>query len=269
MGYELDNKAYLNILFEGYKKIKEDNKLYGHTEIPMIIINKYMSLIEKPSFSELITQYKKMYIYNESRVEANFSKEEQEGLSEVYDYLQSFDYTKKNFNIFIESMIIHQKLYSKCGDGLFGGSLRESTAVLLDLNVEVLSPEDAMKEFNSYIAKGDYLRKYLEEGDIFKYINECIKLNVELIKLQPFADGNKRTFRALLNLLLKRINIPPVYIDECEYVEYKKVLIKALNATCEEDYNDIIHFYYYKICDGIMTLDINNSELTKDSSKIK
>ena len=266
---KLNNKALLEILFAGYQKIKENRNLYGNTDIPLFIIDNYIHLIEKPAFSDLITRYKKMYIYNESRVEANFTKEEQAGLSEVYDYLQSYDYSKKDFNVFIEAMTIHHKLYSKCGDGSFGGHLRESTAVLQDLNVEVLPPLEAMKIFNSYIARGDFLKKYYEQKKIFKYIDECIKLNVELIKLQPFADGNKRTARALLNLLLKRINIPPVYIDESEYGEYKKVLIKALNATSEKDYNDIIHFYYYKLCDAIMTLDINNSELSKKTHKTK
>ena len=70
---KLNNKALLEILFAGYQKIKENRNLYGNTDIPLFIIDNYIHLIEKPAFSDLITRYKRMYIYNESRVEANFT----------------------------------------------------------------------------------------------------------------------------------------------------------------------------------------------------
>jgi len=76
---------------------------------------------------------------------------------------------------------------------------------------------------------------------------------VDLIKLQPFLDGNKRTFRALLNLLLKKVGIPPIYIKQEEREVYKRELLKAI---IEADYSGIIRFYYFKIADAIVSLDI-------------
>lgn len=264
-----ETRNYISMIFQGYKKRKIENKLYNDNKnIPKIIIENYIKYVNKPSFKSLIDSYKKKYIYYEARVESNIRKEEQLGLAEVYDFIQSFDFSKNSFNVFITSLLIHQKLYSHSGKE-FGGTLRDNTAILYDLNIEVSSPNEAKKIFNSYISKGDFLLEKLNKGDVFGYINDCIKLNVELIKLQPFADGNKRTFRALTNLLFKRLNIPPIYIQTNERAEYKKVLIKAMNAKCEEDYNDIIQFYYYKICDAIVTLDINNSEIHTNLSKQK
>lgn len=259
---EKQTKQYIAKIFEGYKSRKNRNELYKiDDDIPKIIIHSYLNLVERPAFKHLITKYKKNYIFCESRVELNITKEEQQGLSDVYDYIQNFDFNKDKFNVFITSLMIHNKLYRYCGDGSFGGKLRESTAILNDLNIEVEPPEEAKKIFNSYIAKGDYLAKKYNDGDIFGYIADCVKLNVELIKLQPFADGNKRTFRSLLNLLFKRINIPPVYIEINEREEYKRALIQAMKATKEEDYNDIIQFYFYKICDSIINLDITHSQV--------
>lgn len=263
-------REFIQLMFEGYKKRKEDGRLYQKDDnVPQIIIDNYLSFVTKPSFNDLITTYKEKYILNESAVEPNMSKEERMGLADVYDFIKDFDFNKNFFNVFTTSMQIHNKLYKHCGDGTFGGHLRESTAVLQDVNIDIATPQEAKIIFNQYIAKNNYFDK-LKNDDIFGYIADCVKLNVELIKLQPFADGNKRTFRSLLNLLLKKINIPPIYIEQSEAIEYKKVLIKAMQATSLDDYNDIIQFYYYKICDAIMTLDINHSKVDgKAFNKLK
>ena len=261
---DIEVRDYINLLFEGYKLRKKEDRLYASDdEITKIIIKNYLELIEKPSFTDLISDYKSRYIFCESRVEPNLSKEEQMGLGDVYDYIQDFNFDKDKFNVFVTTLIMHNKLYKHCGDGNFGGKIRESTAILKDLNVEISSPEEAKRIFNSYIPKNDYIFEKYNKGDLFGYIEDCIKLNVELIKLQPFADGNKRVFRAMLNLLLKKLNIPPIYIEIEERLEYKNALIKAIT---DENYDDLIQFYYYKICDSIITLDINNSKISRDSA---
>lgn len=270
MDREQEIKKYISLLFEGYSNRKMEDRLYhNHDNVPKIIISSYLSLIRKPSFKDLIHYYKKQYIYCESSIEANMSSEEKAGLSDVYDYIQNFNFDTDYFNIFTTSMLIHNKLYKHCGDGTFGGQLRDSNAVLQDVNIEVSDPIEAKRIFNGFIANGNHIFDKLKKNDIFGYIEDCIKLNVELIKLQPFADGNKRTFRALLNLLFKKSNIPPIFIENIESEEYKKALIKAFKAEKQEDYDDIIQFYYYKICDAIMVLDINNSNVNQKNFKMK
>jgi len=261
-----EKREFISLLFDGYKKRKLENRLYSQNDnVPKIIIQQYIELIEKPSFKDLITSYKINYIFHESRVEQNIRKEELYGLGEVYDYIQNFDFDKNKFNIFVTSLILHQRLYSHCEIG-FGGNLRETNAVFSDLDIDITPPEEAKKIFNNYIIQKDNIFEKYNQGDIFGYIEDCIKLNVELIKLQPFADGNKRTFRALTNLLLKRVNIPPIYIELNERDEYKKALVKAMKNN---DYNDIIQFYYYKICDSIITLDIKNSQIHENDNDLK
>lgn len=260
-----EKREFIALLFDGYKKRKEENRLYTRDDkVPKIIISEYLKLVGKPAFSNLISLYKKNYIACESRVEPNFTKEEEKGLGDVYDYIQDFDFNKDKFNVFVVSLIIHSKLYAYCADGSFGGKLRQTTAVLQDVNIEIPTAEDAKRIFNSYIQKGDYILEKFKNKDYFGYIEDCIRLNVDLIKLQPFADGNKRTFRSLTNLLLKILNIPPIYIPAKERDEYKKALITAMN---DNNYDDIIQFYYYKICDAIITLDIKNSEILNENEK--
>ena len=265
-----ETREYISLLFEGYKKRKLENRLYKHEDIvPKIIITGYINLVEKPEFSDLIDNYKRQYIFCESRVEENIEPELQEGLGLVYDYICDFNFETDKFNVFSTSLLIHSKLYSKCTDKSFGGLLRNHTAYLTDVNIEVPEPEEAKRIFNSYIPKGDFLAKEFNNKSIFEYIKDCIKLNVELIKLQPFNDGNKRTFRALTNLLLKRLSIPPIYIEIHERDEYKKALIKAMKNENSNSYDDLIQFYYYKICDAIVTLDIKSSKMMKSGKQKK
>lgn len=247
-------RVFILEIFEGYKKRKKNNELYNiDSQIPINIIKAYYYYIEKPNFNNVVDNYRKKYVYNESRVEKNISKEEQYGLCKIYDYIHNFNFEKDNFNIFTTSLIIHQKLYSGCLDSSFGGNLRDGSAILYNASVEVPDPNTAKNIHQSYIMKSNNIMSKLDKTDILNYINECVRITTELIKAQPFEDGNKRTFRSLLNLMFKRRNIPPVYIKISEKDEYKKVLLRAL---IDGNYDSLYHFYYYKICDSIYELDI-------------
>lgn len=146
----------------------------------------------------------------------------------------------------------------------FGGQLRNEEVDLKGVEFHVPSPIEAKIFFNNFLSsnkKVEYNNAYT--ADLFTYINYCIKTCVEIIKNQPFGDGNKRTARALLNLMFKNRNIPPVYILKKERTVYKDALIKAIK---DKDYTDIINFYYFKICDSIYELDIKQYKDTKPGS---
>lgn len=255
----IEARELIAVLSKSYKKRKKENNLYTSDDmIPIRIIELYEQSVVKPKFKNIVDSYKKKYIYNEARVEKNITRAEQQGLGEIYDYISNFDYEKNNFNIFICAMVIHQKLYSKCPNPSFGGTLRDDTAILVDSIVEVPPADVAKKYFNSFIPNSNFIFEPLEQGDMIGYIDTCVITITKLIKYQPFIDGNKRTFRALLNLMLKKINLPPIYIEVEEREEYKKALIAAMR---DDDYKPMVRFYHYKICDAIVELDVNNSEI--------
>lgn len=250
---KLQNKLnMLHGLFIKYTDRKNRNTLYSlNDELPKLIILEYLSFIKTPYF-ELIKEYKQNYINAEAELEDNISKLEKKGLGDIYEYIKTFDYNKDKFDICITSMKIHMILYGHCNNS-FGGQLRTNTAVLQGYyDVNVPDPYDSMKMFNSFINNSNFIFDKYNNKDIFGYIEDCVKLNVTLIKLQPFSDGNKRTFRALLNLLFKRFNIPPIYIDKSEYKEYENILHKALTAKSDDDFLPLTRFYLYKICDSII-----------------
>lgn len=136
----------------------------------------------------------------------------------------------------------------------FGGRLRTGPAVMRGFSVKVPSAEDACRIFNSYLSpeKVEEYERAKRDPDICNYIGYCVRTTADLIALQPFSDGNKRTFRILLNLMFKERNLPPVYIIRKERKVYHEALEKAV---CQKDYSDLITFYYFKVCDSIYQFD--------------
>ena len=221
------------------------------------IINIYVHFIGRSNYQVVIEDYKNKFIRNEAIVEPGVTPGERAGLGLIYDYISSFDFEHKEPNVFIDAMRLHCLLYSQTKVPEFGGKLRQTTAVLNDIAYDVPPADVAAREFQSYITK----KFDVDIDDIFTYINESIKVAVDCIKLQPFADGNKRVFRAFLNLQLARIGIPPVYVKQSERAAYKKALEKAI---VEGNYESITTFYYHKMCEAIVELDLMKSQQVTD-----
>ena len=89
---------------------------------------------------------------------------------------------------------------------------------------------------------------------MLNYLDRCVVLGCQLIKVHPFPDGNGRTTRGFINKLLEDAGFPPVYITLAERDEYHDAMGKAIG---DGDYSEIKNFYRYKICDSIIELDIN------------
>ena len=252
---EKDLRDIIVLIFEGYLKRKSEHRLYQQDSlIPEKIISLYYQSNEKPQFNIIYNNFKRNYLYNESRIDETLSNEEYKGLAKVYDYIKDYDFAKQKFDIYIEAVKIHMLLYSECPHPEFGGNLRNGSVVLNKENIEVPPADEAKKYFQSFIGKKLPEVDFSNSVSIFDYINSCIYVTTELIKTQPFNDGNKRTFRSLLNLMFKQYNLPPVYVKVKERKKYKDALMKAMR---NKDYTLLNQFYYYKICDSIYDLDIS------------
>ena len=256
-GVEMEPELARAFIFEFqkyYKKLKHNKVLYSnHNYIPENIISMYMYYIHHLNYQAMIEDYKQKFIWNEAIVEPGVTKEEKRGLGLIYDYISAYNFEKKGYpDMFIEALKLHSLLYSQCPYPEFGGRLRVKDVYLKDTPYDVPSADVARTIFNTYIGKKVQLK---EDGDIFIYIDECVRANIDLIKLQPFADGNKRTLRSLLNLQLACIGIPPVYIKKSEREIYRQ---KLRDAILTGNYSNITRFYYYKICDAIVEMDLNN-----------
>ncbi len=322
IGVSQDMRDLFAISFTMYK-ISENYKLIYRNDptcaIPKRLIELYTKHI-KPDYNSMIYSFKRKYISNELLVEKNDTKEQREGLKNVYDYIQKYD-INKGLDIFISTLEINSLLWGPTDNknnkeiikeenkirneiaklkeeskternlakfkkarelekelsGLthkikIGGRLRsnnyEDEVKLFDTEISVPSASESLNFMNSFInkEKKEEFEEKLKDENIINYITYCVKEITELIYYQPFQDGNKRTFRALLNLMFKARGIPPVYIKNTEREEYKSALLKAMK---DKNYAEITGFYLFKICDSIYELDVlpYKQKRLKDYSK--
>lgn len=267
-----ENRTFLYSSFVSYKNYRDitgNGKMHNPTDyhnldfIAKNIIKLYCAYSNVTDFSKVTDKFKYDYIESESEIERNETREEKAGIGIIYDYICHFNPEKDKFNIFVEAMKIHSMLYSQCVGKEFGGKIRTEQALLFDTDIEVIPPEEAMKKFNTYILTSDGIMKELDDKDVFEYIEGCLKVIVDLITIQPFADGNKRTFRSLFNIMMKRKNLPPIYIGNNSKA-YSDALLKAMRKG---DYEDLTKLYIRLLCDSIVLLGLEEYEL--ENNKIK
>lgn len=259
-----DARNFINIIFEEYQRLKAEDKLYVENDIlPKSIISTYYKYINVVDYDDIINRFKEKYIENESELE-EAQKCEKAGLGEVYDYIRNFQdfYKFEDLNTCWSLFItLHKLLFSKCLHPEFGGQFRTTGARIADFAVDVSQISKMFycldKIFNETL---EYMKNISEirktEGadiNIIEYINTCVRIKCNIIKIQPFGDGNKRTARALMNLMFKKVGLPPVYVEYKEKDVYFSALEKAL---VDNNFNEINTFYYYKICDSIYELDV-------------
>ena len=187
------------------------------------------------------------------------SELEKEKIKERVAILKKEAKEEKNLAKYREATKLESELSSISHKSKIGGQLRsnnyEDDVDLLGTGIKVPSAKESLKYMNSYLSneKKKEFVDALNNKDIISYIGYCVQEIATLIYYQPFMDGNKRTFRALLNLMFKVKGLPPVYVKSSERNAYKDALFKAIK---DGDYQELIGFYLFKICDSIYELDV-------------
>lgn len=175
---------------------------------------------------------------------------------------------EKNIKKYREAQARMKELKDSVSGCTIGGQLRQDSEEVNLQSVEFLVPSGLeARLFINSLGSEEKRKEFLEQvksDDLIGYIEYCVKLTADLIKYQPFKDGNKRTFRSLLNLMFKVKNMPPVYIRPKEREEYLKVLFEAIE---QGKYDDLVKFYYFKICDSIYELDVEPYLMEKNYNK--
>ena len=163
-------------------------------------------------------------------------------LKAAYDY--GYVWIKRHEEITVESLInLAAKVMARTGSvyNSLGGSFDASKGELRKLNVTVGAGgrsymnylkvpqrlEDFCKELNAR-------RKIIDSSDICAIYELSFWAHYELVTIHPWADGNGRTSRLLMNLLQMEYDVLPTKVLKQDKAEYIQSLIDARE---EEDIN--------------------------------
>ena len=264
-----EKKIFIDNLLENYEKYAEscriNHKYSIEDSIPRTIIQLYYAEMEHLDHEIIADNYRRKYLQNENILENVKNPEEQAGLEVVIDYIFGNEWKHLKNNITAMILRIHQLLFSKVPHPEhYAGNFKTATNVITysDTKTSEVSNvsedvDEQNKKFNELINKKEFIENSKKESDLFEYINESIELSCRLLEIHPFDNGNGRTVRALLNILFRNIGLPPVYVTPEEKAEYRNAVDIAVR---DKNYSYINQFYYYKICDSIVELDLKEKD---------
>ena len=156
--HELEEADLIKLIFMGYEKRKKEKALYSKDDfIPQNLIKIYFKTDGRLDFSKIVYNFKRKYIYNENELENVHNKEERDGLSEVYNYIQG-GLNENCPNIYV-ILILHGLLYSKVPYPEFGGKFRTSSACIADSDVKITEPQNISTEIAQLYLVYDNLLK--------------------------------------------------------------------------------------------------------------
>lgn len=275
----INDNSFKSLVYRGYiERFKQDRLFEIDSKIPMTIIQFYLESDATLKVSEKIyKKFKIKYILSENELEGvpvsksevkglvynnsdHHTKEEVLGLADVYEYINNYSFEQnRNFTIY-EILTIHSILFSYTPFPQYAGRFRNSPARILGSQVELADYSIITTEMNK--ASLEFCEILEKHANIEEYIRSAIRFHAKLIKIHPFSDGNGRSTRAMFNLLMKYVGLPPMYVKLEEKDKYCEALESAI---MEGNTKKLEQFFLFKIANAIIE---NDEEFSSEAIKI-
>lgn len=206
------------------------------------------------------------YVRNESDIEgvndlSIHGKEEMLGIESMYRYINSSENQYTTGSMILTDL--HEKLFSYV-EGSYSRRYRTDFRYLPNSGYELECPELIVRSMRASDRMFDELYEESEKMSrseiedrinmVNPFLDKLLRYKAELIRIHPFPDGNGRTVRGLINILLERAGLPPIYVKAIERTKYQEAMNKA---NGEHNYTTLINFYKNKLCDSIEELVID------------
>ena len=106
------------------------------------------------------------------------------------------------------------------------GKYRDGTALLKRGTIQPVPYYEINDRINELDEELHFFMKNIDQYEIGEYIEQVAYFTYKFIVIHPFRDGNGRISRAIMNWLLSKKKIPPIYIDQKCRKEYYDALSK-------------------------------------------
>lgn len=124
------------------------------------------------------------------------------------------------------------------------GKYRDEEALLTNATIQPISPYEIDSRINELDDELQFFMKNIDNYEIGEYIEQVAYFTYKFVVIHPFRDGNGRISRAILNWMLSKKKIPPIYIDQNCRKDYYDALSKM---DLEEDPVPFIMFIEKRI----------------------
>ena len=222
-------------------------------------IKKIKSLDDKTK-QDMFNDFLTLYVYNTNAIEGNTLTLREtdlllnkgitpqgKSLREINDHLNAKETLQFILNdnlainhkniIKIHSMLM-KNIDNRVGDyrkhnvRVFGAKFESSPAEYVKIDMEIL------------------LKWHRKNKTRLHPLILCAVLHHKFEKIHPFYDGNGRTGRMLLNIILLRDNIPPLIVPDAQRKRYYNSLALADNTDLDKlypEHKEIIKFCYFSL----------------------
>ena len=176
---------------------------------------------------------------------------------EAQNHARAFDYILSLINDEINSydkviLRIHELILNGINDD-YNGRYRDVRVKIAGTNAVLPNPLKVPDLMNNFCKMLDN-----KEDSILK----AIEAHYKLVEIHPFIDGNGRTARLLMNLILLRINTMPIIIPPIERKRYLNIINKR-NVK-----GNIINYYNYMLKQLLNSCEIFNTIFGNDMEEI-
>lgn len=262
------SKSKIEKIKQELKETKDINKEFLDkeklTKLEKIKNNfsKKLKKLDKKLIEDMFKDFKTFYIYNTNAIEGNTltleetnlllneNKTPESGdLREIYDHInekETFDFISTNKPRINNDLIIniHSMLLNKIDKRI--GSYRLHNVRVFGATFET-SPAEYVKADMSIL-----LKWYNKNKNKLHQLILASIFHEKFERIHPFYDGNGRTGRMLINMILMQKNYPPIVIENAKRKEYYKVLSIAHKADLGKIdinlYKPIVDFMYSQFC---------------------
>ncbi len=163
----------------------------------------------------------------ENKQDSKYCNEENKNIIEVAGLTLAYDYAfnecSTEINIY-DANHLNKYIFSTAPYPDMGGRYRETNTLVLGAKFETIDYRlipQAMYELDKDIQE---LLINNVNFSCSQYIERVVQIHHRLTVIHAFRDGNGRTSRAFLNMLLLKRHIPPVFFRDKEKDRYKDAL---------------------------------------------
>lgn len=180
-------------------------------------------------------RFKNDFIYNENRMEgleldeeevaeivtdlrmnrqdSLYCKESYEDIIQVVGHAELYDYiseTEDKLTIY-KLLDLNRKLFQYAPYPEEAGKTRTDNNLVMGAKFETVDWREVASELVKLQKPVEELVQETDRLTISEYVLQTLKIHHRITQIHPFRDGNGRSSRAMLNWMLRKKGLPPIY----------------------------------------------------------